>query len=336
MIASLPVALTLTALFVLTGGYALLRWSGAVAEAAPPGRRTSELAHLLMSAAMVVMTWTWYGTTGLWFQILLFGGFAVFFAADAVRRRRHRLHGCTGGSAHALMAAAMVWMLAAMPLIMPAPVTAPAGGGGHTGHVGHDAGADHAAHAAGQAGWAVGVTVALCAALLAVAGFWAVRALAADGHGHAADEDFPGVPLDPAGVGSDSTAATATGTGTGTGTGTATSTRTATPTRTATAGTSAGPGDIRTNNPAGPPTAVPAGTATGVPAGTATGSPAATGPGTTSTAVAEHPDEAGAPDAPCTPDTPRRPLFGPRTDAGCHALMSIGMVLMLAAMVAGW
>ncbi|MEU6701682.1 DUF5134 domain-containing protein [Pseudonocardia sp. NPDC046786] len=266
MIASLPVALTLTALFVLTGGYALLRWSGAVAEAAPPGRRTSELAHLLMSAAMVVMTWTWYGTTGLWFQILLFGGFAVFFAADAVRRRRHRLHGCTGGSAHALMAAAMVWMLAAMPLIMPAPVTAPAGGGGHTGHVGHDAGADHAAHAAGQAGWAVGVTVALCAALLAVAGFWAVRALAADGHGHAADEDFPGVPLDPAGCDGDTHTRTAAG---------AVATRTA------------------------------------------------TGAGTTSTAVAEHP-------------APRPPAFGPRTDAGCHALMSIGMVLMLAAMVAGW
>ncbi|MEV1295297.1 DUF5134 domain-containing protein [Pseudonocardia sp. NPDC049635] len=260
MIASLPVALTLTVLFLLTGGYALLRWSGAVAGSAPPGRRTSELAHLLMSVAMVVMTWTWYGTAGLWFQILLFGGFAVFFAADAVRRRRLQLHGCTGGSAHALMAAAMVWMLAAMPLIMPAPVEAPAGGGGHTGHAGHGAGADEAAHVAGQAGWAVGVTVVLCAALLAVAGFWTVRALAADDHGHAADGDFPGTPLGPRG---------------------------------------------------GAPTAATTSTATA---------------GATGTATAERP----------APGAARPPLFGPRTDAGCHALMSIGMVVMLAAMVAGW
>ncbi|MFP5070150.1 DUF5134 domain-containing protein [Pseudonocardia nantongensis] len=253
MISSLPLALGLTALFAVTGGYALLRWSSAVAAALSPGRRLAELAHLLMSAAMLVMTWIWYGSAGLWVQIVLFGGFAVWFAADAVRRHHRRVHGCAGGSAHALMAAAMVWMLAAMPLIMAAPVTA-SGGGGHEGHGGHSGGAGAASTAhAGPAGWAVTVTVLLCVVLLVTAGFWAARALASGTRGHEFDEDVPGVPL-------------------------------------------RGRGD---DDPTGAAAA----------ATTAVAERAAVGP-------------VGR--------------LGARTDAGCHALMSIGMVVMLAAMVAGW
>lgn len=252
MLSSPSLALGLTALFAATGGYALLRWAAAVAGPLPPRRRLSELAHLLMSAAMLVMTWTWYGTAGLWVALVLFGGFTAWFAADAARRHRRRVHGCAGGSAHALTAAAMVWMLAAMPQVMTTPVAAP-GAGGHAGHGGHG-GHGSAGAAAGPAGWAVTVTVLLCGALLATAGFWAARALATGTRGHEFDDDVPGTPRE-------------------------------------------------------------------------VGTPGAAGPGTgggTATAVELR------------PATGRATRLGARTDAGCHALMSTGMAVMLAAMVAGW
>ncbi|MFP5022763.1 DUF5134 domain-containing protein [Pseudonocardia phyllosphaerae] len=200
MITSLSLSLLLTVLFVGTGLYALARWSAVVAARLTPARRLSELSHLLMSAAMVLMVWSWPGTAGLSVQLVLFGGFALGFAVDAVRRYRHRLHGCAGGSAHALMTAAMVWMLAAMPLIMPMPAASSGASGGHAGHAGHEgmAGMPGAEHVhGGPAGWAVAVTLALVVGLVVATAFWAVRAAgAAAHHGHEHDEDVPGVPLD--------------------------------------------------------------------------------------------------------------------------------------------
>ena len=60
MIASAPLAWVLTAAFVVTGGYALLRCSATVAGPLPPERRTAELAHVVMSVSMVVMIWSWF------------------------------------------------------------------------------------------------------------------------------------------------------------------------------------------------------------------------------------------------------------------------------------
>ena len=180
MIASLPLALVLSAVYVLTGAYALVRWSAAMTGPLPPSRRMAELAHLLMSVAMLVMTWTWAGTTGVTAQIVLFTVFAGYFAVDAAYRHRTGSHGCAGGSAHALMAAAMVWMLAAMPLIMPVPVTAGVRGhgahGSHAGHAGHGAATAATAHT-GPAAWAVVLTIGACVALLATTTFWSTRAL---------------------------------------------------------------------------------------------------------------------------------------------------------------
>nr|WP_255426367.1 DUF5134 domain-containing protein [Pseudonocardia sp. C8] len=234
-----------------------MRWSAAVSAGLPAAHRTAELAHLVMSAAMVVMTWSWFGTAGLWVQITLFTVFAVFFAGTAVRGVPCGSAGRVAGAAHALMAAAMVWMLAAMPVIMPVAVAA-GGSGGHAGHGGGTSeGTGHAAHA-GQAGWAVTVTVLLCVALLVTAGFWAVRAI---GHGGRAGD--PLTPDDPAEV---------------------------------------------ADGPAGGPTGDPA------------------GGGRATLAVTTHP---AAP-----PSPPGR--LGARADAACHAVAGLGMVLMLAAMVAGW
>jgi hypothetical protein len=178
VIASPPLAWMLTAAFVLTGGYALLRCSATVAGPLPPERRTAELAHLVMSVSMVVMTWTWFSTTGLALQVVLFAVFAAYFATRAVRGWRGAAHACAGGAAHALMAAAMVWMLVAMPLVMPTPVAASDGEGGHAGHAGHaGAAAGDAMAAGGQAGGAVAVTLAVSVALLVACGYWALRAL---------------------------------------------------------------------------------------------------------------------------------------------------------------
>ncbi len=178
MIASQPLAWALTAAFVLTGGYALLRCSATVAGPLPADRRTAELAHLVMSVTMVVMTWSWFGTAGLAVQVVLFAIFAGYFAVRAVRGRRGSVHGCPGGWAHALMAAAMVWMLVSMPLVMAMPVSASDASGGHAGHGGESTG--DAMASSGQAGWAVVLTLAFGVVLLVVCGYWALRALRRD------------------------------------------------------------------------------------------------------------------------------------------------------------
>ncbi len=271
MISSLPLAWALTAVFAATGFYALARWATAVSERRSAAHRTAELAHLLMSAAMVVMTWTWYGSAGLWTQIVLFSVLGVFFLVTASRGVPCGPSGRVAGAAHALMAAAMVWMLAAMPLIMASPAEAAGGGGAHAHHGGDTMDMSGAAHAAGPAGWAVAVTVALCAVLRAAAGYWGARALS-----HDRDAGDPLTPDDA------STAAEATD----------------------------GAACDCTDPTAAPQAAQPA--------------PAEAAGATT--ALAER---VGAPARPAG-------RLGARSDAACHAAMSVGMVVMLAAMVAGW
>ncbi|ANY07975.1 DUF5134 domain-containing protein [Pseudonocardia sp. HH130630-07] len=305
MISSVPLAWALTALFALTGGYALRRWSEVVSAQGEAVRRTAELAHVVMSVAMVVMTWSWAGTAGVAVQIALFGVFTVFFAVTAARGVRCGAAGPATGVAHALMAAAMVWMLAAMPVIMPMAVAPSGGGGGHAGH-GGGSGAEHAEHAAhgGQAGWAVAATVVIGLALLVVAGFWVARAVRRDAvPGSSGTGDGSGAP-DPGGA---PAARVLTGARPG-GDPTGDTLRAGAPAPAATgtldpgpaAGAGPVPGDPGTGDTAGP------GGAAGPGGDTAAGDRTAPGP------------------------------FGPRSDALCHATMSLGMVVMLAAMVVGW
>ncbi len=172
MIASLPLALALSAVLVLTGCYALVRTT-ATMNGNLRSRRVAELGHLAMSVAMLGMTWTWAGPTGVIVQITLSAVLAGYFLLGAVQRHRTRPRSGTHDFAHALTAAAMVWMLAAMPLLMP--TTAAASESGHDEH-GSTVAMDMGTTAAAPA-WAITVTVGTCAALLATSAFWTVRAL---------------------------------------------------------------------------------------------------------------------------------------------------------------
>lgn len=186
MFSSVTLSVAFTVAFIVTGGYALVRFALLTAEGDRGGDRLVELSHLLMSVAMVAMAWG-AGTGGpaRTLQIVVFGGFGVWFLHLAVLGGRGSGHGRLPDIDHAVTAAAMVWMVAAMPVIMGMSMTASGGGsGGHAGHGGHGSGGGAAGGAmAGMSGmatatpaWVVGVTVAFVALLAVGAVFWAVRA----------------------------------------------------------------------------------------------------------------------------------------------------------------
>ncbi|HTF49646.1 MAG TPA: DUF5134 domain-containing protein [Pseudonocardia sp.] len=180
MISSVPLSVLLTVIFAATGGYSLLRWASLRAGVAGHhGDRVAELSHLVMSVAMIAMVWAYGGPAGNVAQIVLFTVLAGYFLARLpVGRRGARLGGCPAPGFHLLMCASMVWMVAAMPLLMGGMPTGSAGGHMHGMPMG---GAD----SAGQDGqppaptpaWAVVVTVAVSVALLAAAGYWLRRAV---------------------------------------------------------------------------------------------------------------------------------------------------------------
>lgn len=185
MFSSIALSVAFTVTFIVTGGYALVGFALLTAEGDRGGDRLVELSHLLMSVAMVAMAWG-AGTGGpaRTLQIVVFGGFGVWFLRLAVLGRGGSGHGRLPDIDHAVTAAAMVWMVAAMPVIMGMSMTASGGGaGGHAGHGGHGSGGAAGSAMAGMSGmavptpaWVVGVTVAFVALLAVGAVFWAVRA----------------------------------------------------------------------------------------------------------------------------------------------------------------
>ena len=111
MIDSVLTSWLFTAIFTAAGAWLLLRRPSSVADWIGRG------AHVLMSAAMIAMTWPWGMSVPALPQEIVFGLAALWFLAGAVvPALRH----CTPAAQvhHALMMAAMVWMLAAMPLLM--------------------------------------------------------------------------------------------------------------------------------------------------------------------------------------------------------------------------
>jgi Domain of unknown function (DUF5134) len=140
---SLTVPALFTAVFVGTGGHALYRLTAPAFV-----DRAAEAAHLLMSLAMLAMTWGWTGGPGSpsgMVQVGLFGLLTLWFVAGAVG-------GSIPHSLHTTNAAAMVWMVVAMPALM--------GMGTHT-------------------AWTTAVTVLFTALLVATAWVWIRRAVAA-------------------------------------------------------------------------------------------------------------------------------------------------------------
>lgn len=182
MISSILLSAFLTAAFVATGGYALLRWASLRAGVAGHhGDEIAELCHLLMSLAMIGMVYGYAGPVVDVVQIVGFGAFALYFLprwVDGRRRTRpSAAHGCRGAGHHFVMSAAMVWMVAAMPLLM-GPMTS-GSSGGHVGHGGSDMATTTSVPAAPAPGWALAVSWVVIALLVVGAGFWARESLLA-------------------------------------------------------------------------------------------------------------------------------------------------------------
>lgn len=164
-----PWDLLLTVAFVLTGTAGI--W---ILVVCPPSSTETvlHLNHAVMSAAMILMIWVIVSDVAVWAQVALFAVLALALL-PALRRasdgaRRADLVGHLG------LNAAMIWMLAAMPLLM-------ADVGGLEGHAGHGS-AVAIAPAGDTPAWAIAVNslfVAVCAAGVL---WWLVRATAVREH----------------------------------------------------------------------------------------------------------------------------------------------------------
>lgn len=185
-----------TVVFTATGGYALYRLATQASGTDPDVDRTAELAHLLMSVAMIAMVWGWTGgpaTTSGVVQLVVFGLFTVWFLTGAVA-------GSATAGLHLVAAAAMVWMVGAMPLLMGAPAAADAGSGmaGMPG-MGDTAVPAPATESGGTPAWVVSLTVLFALLLVATAALWARYALAG-ARGSAGSSAADVEPGEPAGV----------------------------------------------------------------------------------------------------------------------------------------
>lgn len=173
---SFPLNVGLTIAFSLTGLYCLvhLLFSRARKAATLPGPLTDEevvdITHVIMSVAMIAMTWVMIGDVLLWAQVALFVMLSMSLivrmarSSDSVAR--------VDLSGHVLLNVAMIWMLAAMPLLMAGP--------------GHDVGSRGSAHGglgaegmeaplAATPGWADVVNVGFVVASGVVAAWWLAR-----------------------------------------------------------------------------------------------------------------------------------------------------------------
>jgi Domain of unknown function (DUF5134) len=120
--------------------------------------------HLAMSIAMIAMVWTGSSPVGDGVQLVVFGGYGLYYLVRLVTGRAR-------AALHLLAGLAMVWMVATMPLLM-APGQVSDGVGVHAGHGGAAAGSTAAA-----AGWIVVTSVALVVALVIAAAWSASHSL---------------------------------------------------------------------------------------------------------------------------------------------------------------
>lgn len=151
---SFPVNVALTAAFGATGLYCLFHLLSTRRRDAASGSQpltdaqVVDVNHVIMSAAMTVMTWVMIGDVLLWAQVVLFVVLAVSLLLNWQRATRAVDRVDVAG--HVLMDAAMIWMLAAMPLLMAGMDHAheTGHGSGHgSGHSDHGSHAGHGGHA---------------------------------------------------------------------------------------------------------------------------------------------------------------------------------------------
>lgn len=182
-----PWDLVLTFVFILTGvhhGASLLR--GRRGQAVGAVRRRPELRgedlvdinHMVMSLAMILMIWVTLGDVAIWVQVVLFGVLGASLL-PTLRRGAAPIEK-VDVVGHVMLDAAMMWMLAAMPLLMTGMENMGAEGGAHADHAGHSAGV--MSMPMQTPGWAEAVNsgfVLLCAA---GALWWAWRGATAPRH----------------------------------------------------------------------------------------------------------------------------------------------------------
>jgi hypothetical protein len=220
----------LTVLFALSGGYSLLRWASLRAGVAGHhGDQVAELSHLLMSLGMIAMVWAYGGGTGDAVQLIAYLALSGYFLTRLLRGRATGHPGCPAPGFHLLMSGSMVWMVAAMPLLMAGSVAGPSGGMQMDGMTmgGADTGLD-ARPVTATPGWAIALTWVFIAGLVLGAGFWLRRALPAPSGTPAAATSATATSAAPTSaaptVAATSTAATSTGVASTTVTSTVTST----------------------------------------------------------------------------------------------------------------
>lgn len=182
MLSSSLLSWVLTIVFVLTGAYALGRWALLASGATRDGDRLAELTHLLMSVAMVAMVWGLSGgpesASGL-LQIVVFTVLGVGFGVSTLRPATG--HARISCGYHLSAAAAMVWMVVAMPVLMGVSAgSSAASGGGHAGHAGHGGSDPGAVTVPGAGGvdaapptWALVVNAAVVVVLVLASVWWA-------------------------------------------------------------------------------------------------------------------------------------------------------------------
>lgn len=125
MIDSPTLSWILTAVFAATGLWSLIRCVRSLAGAPVPGitDRVSCATCAVMSASMISMCWSWGMNVPAWPQMVVFALATVWFVALAgspgLRSRlRQPVSGRLPHIHNALMMAAVVWMIIAMPASM--------------------------------------------------------------------------------------------------------------------------------------------------------------------------------------------------------------------------
>lgn len=173
-----PLNVFLTVVFGYTGLSCVLSLLSSRRREATTGSRTLvdqqflDVNHVIMSAAMILMTWSVIGGAVLWIQVALFSVLALsllpsWTRADTVVDR-------VDVAGHIFMDLATVWMLAAMPLLMAG--MRDGSGSAHRDHLSHGVHNLEMPASATTPGWADAVNVGLVAVCVATVAWWAVRA----------------------------------------------------------------------------------------------------------------------------------------------------------------
>ncbi|WP_295010412.1 DUF5134 domain-containing protein [uncultured Microbacterium sp.] len=172
-----PWNIVLTLLFVFTGAVCarelIVRRGRPRTQSGVSDDAVIDITHLVMSAAMILMLWVMVIDAVTWAQVALFAVFALALVPAFRTSRDGAARISLAG--HVVLDAAMIWMLAAMPLLMS---DMPMSGGGHAAHHGGMAMAEPTPTPV----WADvvnGVFIVLC---LAVALWWAVQLVRVRGH----------------------------------------------------------------------------------------------------------------------------------------------------------